>query len=301
VKKAKDYKYKNLNNEKTNNFVKFSNEFLNELNKNTEKKNYQQLTKDFDFFIVGSDQVWNPLYKSNFYKYFLPFSPLNKNLTYAPSFGVEALPNEYKEQYKKWLSNFKHISVREEAGQKIIKDLLGIDVPVLVDPTLLLKKDEWLQIAKPHVHKPNKKYLLTYYLGKEKKHNLKFIKQYAKNNDLELVHLGDIKDKLRYTADPSEFIDYFNNASIIFTDSFHGSIFSIIFKKPFVIFKRGNMNSRIDTLLSKFHLENRHWDYVKEHKNFNDIDYSHVDEIINEERKKSFDYLRNALGIKKEE
>jgi len=193
------------------------------------------------------------------------------------------------------------LSVREEAGQKIIKDLLGIDVPVLVDPTLLLKKDEWLKIAKPHDHKPNKKYLLTYYLGEEKKNNSKFIKQYAKDNNLELVHLGDIKDKKRFTADPSEFLDYFNDASMIFTDSFHGSVFSIIFNKPFVVFKRGNMNSRIDTLLSKFNLENRHWGYVKEHKNFNDIDYSHVDEIINEERKKSFDYLRNALGIKKEE
>ena len=87
---------------------------------------------------------------------------------------------------------------------------------------------------------------------------------------------------------------------MIFTDSFHGSVFSIIFKKPFVIFKRGNMNSRIDTLLSKFHLENRHWDYVKEHKNFNDIDYSHVDKILNKERNKSFDYLK-ACGLKKEE
>jgi len=255
----------------------------------------------FDYVVVGSDQVWNPNNLHGTDYYFSPHTSKNQNIAYAPSFGIEDLLDEYKKQYKKWLGNFEYLSVREEAGQKIIKDLLGIEVPVLVDPTLLLTKDEWLKIAKSHEHKPSNKYLLTYYLGEEKKKNLKFIKQYAKDNNLELVQLGDIKDKKRYTADPSEFIDYFNDATMIFTDSFHGSVFSIIFKKPFVVFKRGNMNSRIDTLLSKFNLENRHWDYVKEHKNFSDMDYSHVDEILKEERKKSFDYLRNALGIKKEE
>lgn len=285
---------------KKENFRLFTNKYITEKSVDLSTNNISFFNGDFSI-VVGSDQIWNYNYRKPIINDFLLFSRKQNNIAYAPSFGINNIPTNFQKDYTDGLSNFNHLSVREDVGKEIINKLLGIEVPVLVDPTLLLTKEDWVKIARPHEHKPNKKYLLTYYLGEEKKHNLKFIKKYAKLNNLELVQLGDIKDKKRYTADPSEFIDYFKDASMIFTDSFHGSVFSIIFKKPFVVFKRGNMNSRIDTLLSKFNLVNRHWDYVKEHKNFNEIDYSHVDEIINDESKKSYEYLRNALGIKEEE
>ena len=121
------------------------------------------------------------------------------------------------------------ISVREYAGADIIRDLCNIDVPVLVDPTLLLSKDQWLKIAKPHAYKPTKKYVLSYFLGNKKRKNLKLIENYAHMNNLEIIHLNDFQDNTRFTVDPSEFVDYFHSADVIFTDSFHGSVFSIIF------------------------------------------------------------------------
>src|SRR5690554_4974552 len=122
---------------------------------------FKRVSAETDYFVVGSDQVWNPNTLHGTEYYFTPFTANKQNIPYAPSFGVKTLSSEQIEKYKKWLSNFEHLSVIEEAGQKIIEDLLGIEVPVLVDPTLLLTKDAWLKISKPHDHKPNKKYLLT--------------------------------------------------------------------------------------------------------------------------------------------
>ncbi|MCF8009644.1 MAG: polysaccharide pyruvyl transferase family protein [Halanaerobiales bacterium] len=282
-------------------FKGFSEKYLSESKRILRcSEELKEISSNFDYFVIGSDQVWNPnnLYGTSYY--FSPFATKDQNVAYAPSFGLERLPKEWKEKYKEWLLNFNHLSVREEAGRQIVKDLLDIEIPVLVDPTLLLSKTQWLKISRKNEWKPEKKYLLTYFLGQEKKNNLDFIIEFAKQHNLKIVHLGDIKDKRRFTTSPGEFIDYYNDAEIVFTDSFHGTVFSILFKKPFVAFKRGNINSRIDTLLSKFNFEERHWSHISLNKNYFDIDYFHVDSILKQEREKSLIYLKKALGLKKE-
>ena len=123
---------------------------------------------------------------------------------------------------------------------------------MLVDPTLLLTKKEWLRITKVHTNKPKSKYLIVYFWGELPHERKDLIKKIAKKYNLEIVSIADLKDKQTYTADPSEFIDYINSASLVLTDSYHGTIFSILMGIPFFVFERiggKSMYSRIETLL----------------------------------------------------
>jgi hypothetical protein len=254
---------------------------------------------NYDFFITGSDQVWNPFYNGFSSIYFLEFAPKEKRIAYAPSFGIPKIPAVYKEKYKKWIMEIPYLSVREESGAKIIKELTGRDVPVLVDPTLMLTREKWLSIAKEDPYKPDKPYLLTYFLGEIPKGTRKRIKKIARDYNLEIVRLADTRDKKRYIAGPGEFIDYINSADLVCTDSFHGSVFSILMETPFIVFDRvgTSMYSRIETLLNKFNLHSRQANYIKDDEIFN-IDFSHIPPILDEERKKALNYLKEALNVK---
>lgn len=282
-------------------FKDFSFNYLSETKQNNLNFEKFLLTniKNYSFYIIGSDQVWNPTSVCGSSFYFAGFAPKKKRIAYAPSFGVSTIPEEFKENYKKWLNDMKHISVREEEGSKIIKDLTGRDVPVHVDPTLLLTKEKWLTIKKPASNKPNEKYMVTYFLGGVPQEYKNQIKKIAKDNNLKVINLGDIKEKETYITGPSEFVDYISSCNIICTDSFHGTVFSILFEKPFIVYERiggTSMYSRIETLLDMFNLREREIKNIKTNDVFY-IDYSHVPKILEKERKKAFDYLKKALNI----
>lgn len=258
----------------------------------------------YDYFISGSDQVWNPNYIRGSSTYFLAFAPKEKRVAYAASFGVSEIPDEYKGLYSKWLSEMHRISVREKAGAEIVKELTGRDAVVLVDPTMMLSKEKWLSLAKPADAKPAGKYLLTYFLGQKTKTTKLKIEEIASTYGLTVVNLADSKEPERYTADPAEFIDYINSASLVCTDSFHGAVFSILMEKPFIVFKRyelggtaPSMYSRINTLLRTFKLEGRKAENIANLSNVLDVDYSHVAPILKHERQKAIDYLKEALGV----
>ena len=259
----------------------------------------KNLGNKFDYFITGSDQVWNPTFRHFSRIDFLTFAPKNKRVAYAPSFGLSEIPPRYVDKYKGWLSGMSSLSIREAQGAEIIKTLTDRDATILVDPTLMLSKEKWLSISKPALYKPKSPYLLTYFLGGITSENAKKIKQIASDNKLELVNLGDIKDRNRYIADPSEFIDYINSAAVFFTDSFHGAVFSILLEVRFIIFDRIShipaMNSRVDNLLSIFHLSSRKWNNTIANSDIFNVDYSHVAPILEIEQKKATDYLKEAL------
>lgn len=278
-------------------FLNFVNNYINEVNMNA--KDLTVAINNYDFFITGSDQVWNPFYNGFSSIYFLEFAPKEKRIAYAPSFGIPKIPAVYKEKYKKWIMEIPYLSVREESGAKIIKELTGKDVPVLIDPTLMLTREKWLSIAKEDPYKPDKPYLLTYFLGEIPKGTRKRIKKIARDYNLEIVRLADTRDKKRYIAGPGEFIDYINSADLVCTDSFHGSVFSILMETPFIVFDRvgTSMYSRIETLLNKFNLHSRQANYIKDDEIFN-IDFSHIPPILDEERKKALNYLKEALNVK---
>lgn len=287
---------------RTNIFKKFTSDYINETDYSISKNNIpDDLSDRYDYFITGSDQVWNPDYLHGSSIYFLTFAEKHKRIAFAPSFGVSEIKPEYVERYKKWISGMHRLSVREDDGAKIIKALTGRDAPVLVDPTLLLTREKWLSIAKEAKNKPKGKYLLTYFLGGVPNKYKRQIKSIVKENNLEVINMGDIREKETYETGPSEFIDYINSCSIFCTDSFHGTVFSILFEKPFIVYERMgtslSMFSRIDTLLDKFDLNSRKAENIKTNEQAFNIDYSHVPPILEAERNKALNYLKEALNI----
>lgn len=293
----------NLSETRTQIFKDFSHSYIAETDYTIADDNLPgELGDKYDFFVTGSDQVWNPNFRKGSPIDFLTFAPPEKRISYAASFGISKIPEEYVENYREWLSEMAHLSVREETGAKIIKELTGRDATVLVDPTMMLTKEEWFSISQVPTNKPMKRYLLTYFLGNISRERMKQLKNIAKENDLEIIHLAQMNDKVPYLSGPSEFIDYINSASIFCTDSFHGAVFSILLDTPFIVYNRegnsSNMNSRIETLLKIFQLECRSAENIQSNNQIFEIDYSHTIPILEKERNKALNYLKNALDIK---
>lgn len=265
-------------------------------------KDNRFVNNKYDYFVVGSDQVWNPEMNRTSQTFFLDFAESKKKIAYAPSFGTSEVPENIKDQYGRWINDIKYLSVREDDGAKIIRDLTGREAPVLVDPTLLLSKEKWLSISKEASNKPKEKYLLTYFLGGIPDNYRKQISNVVKKNNLKVINLGDIKEKETYRTGPSEFIDYINCCSVFCTDSFHGAVFSILLEKPFIVFERqglkSTMFSRINTLLDKFNLENRKAENICWNEEVFSIDYSGIPKVLETERNKSFTFLKEALNVK---
>lgn len=263
----------------------------------------EDLNDKFDFFITGSDQVWNPIYRCGSKIDFLQFADKKKRIAYSPSFGISSIPEVYVEDYKCWLKEFEFLSVREEAGARIIKKLTDRDAEVLLDPTMMLSKEKWMSISNQSRFKPKEKYILTYFLGKLGNEYKKVINRVAKLYDFKVINLGSTRDLDLFSSDPSEFIDYINSSSIFFTDSFHGVVFSIIFEKPFIVCDRVengvSMSSRIDTLLNKFNLDSRKISNLKDYDNILNVDYLNAKEILKEEQEKTLNYLKKALQYNK--
>ena len=261
----------------------------------------EDIADEYDFFVVGSDQVWNPRWNPPYI--FLEFVPHEKKIAYAASIGNPIIPDEKKELFQRGISDFNYVSVREEEAVKIINELTGQTPIVLLDPVLLLNKEEWLSVAQKPTwfkEKYQRGYILTYYLRRLPPPEVKTL---SKELDLPVINLLDAENFNHFTVGPAEFIWLFIHASLIFTNSFHGVAFSILFKRPFINREILNdesgvlMANRIITFLKIFKLENRR---PPEEKNLTleeifTIDFTHRDELLPLEREKAFKFLENAL------
>lgn len=258
----------------------------------------------FDAFVCGSDQVWNPYYPQTSMIDFLQFAPEHKRIAIAPSFGISELPDSRKDIYRQWISSIPYLSVREEAGAKIIKALTGREAKVLLDPTFGLTKEEWLAFAQKPAQAPEKTFVFCYFLGNETRSYVHRIRKYAKQNNYEIVDVCDVHDLRYYDIDPQEFVWLLANAKAVFTDSFHGTAFSINLQKPFVVFDRveggASMSSRITSVLAKTGLANRHASKIS-NLEIQDVDFSAAAEVISAERKIMKDYLKQAIASATEE
>lgn len=260
--------------------------------------------------VCGSDQIWNA---TNVYIdpiFYLRFAPKSKRVAYAPSFGKNEIPDFNKNIIKKYISDFKYISVREEQGTEIVKELLDREVPALIDPTLLLNKSEWMNCVNENMALPEQ-YILVYFLDKPTQTSLAYIKRLEKELNIPIIaipykydELSHFKNLTYVNAGPEQFLNLINNARFVCTDSFHGMAFSANFNIPFYIFQRDygaatDQSSRIISLLEKLNLDERFVHGVNDINldKFNmDIDFKISNQKLNEEREKSRVYLQNAFS-----
>lgn len=254
----------------------------------------------YDYFVCGSDQIWNPHFKFISDNEYLTFARPEQKVAFAASFGVSEMNEEQLERLRERIHDFKAISVREDAGAVLVEKACQRTAEVLLDPTMMLSKEEWLSIAECPKFMPKKKYILTYFLGKRLPETEQRLREYAKERDLEIVNLWDVKYKKYFLATPEEFIYLIAHCELMCTDSFHGSVFSVLTGVPFVVQvrkdKAQNMNSRLETLLSKLKLSNRFMKEGMTPEEVFSVDYTEASKIIEEEHKVTEEFLDKAFG-----
>lgn len=222
-----------------------------------------ELSGKYDAYICGSDQIWSPMLLNPVY-YFNFLSENERRYAYACSFGVSEIPSKKMKIIREYLEKFVEISVREKTGVKIVKTLIGKNVPMNVDPTLLLEYEEWNELAVgPRI---NGRYVFAYFLSSKKSYE-EIANRVAQKYNCELVLVPTQKEHYKFNgtiiqnAGPCEWLGLVKNSCAVVTDSFHGSIFSLIFKKDFYVTKRFDdasvkfQNSRIYTLLETYGCE----------------------------------------------
>lgn len=260
------------------------------------KKLKKYFDENLDCVIVGSDQVFNPAYILDSDKMFLRFAPKERRIAYSASFGISALPERYNNDFICGLNDMNYISIRENEGAKIVKDLTKKDVPVVVDPTMLLCKEDWEAFVEdvPEKRIPKHKYLLTYFLGPEKEYKQK-VKEIAEHFGLKIININTLGDKY-FDVDSKVFVSLIKNATLVCTNSFHGHALSIILEKPLVSFPSvKSKNSRIKTLLQLAGLEQRHYERLK-YEDMLSLDYSDVRERVDVQRQKGLGFLKEAFS-----
>ena len=263
----------------------------------------EEITDEYDFFVIGSDQVWNPNDSTiPFPARFLEFVPRKKKLVYAASIAVPTIPDNYKEYFRKGISSFDYVSVREEGAVKIVEELTGKKPLLVLDPVFLLTIDEWKQIARQPSwfnEKYSRGYIFTYYLRNEPPPEIKTV---AKKLNLPVINALDFNNFNHYTIGIEEFLWLIMNASLVYANSFHGVALSILFKRPFINREYDDkdtrdMSLRIPGLLKMFGLENRIAKVENDYKIDSplEIDFSTRDKILSRERLKAFNFLTGAM------
>lgn len=220
---------------------------------------YQSLVDnppDFDIFCTGSDQVWNNHYTKVFEKaYFLDFVPKNKScFSFAASFGRKNFSSNENKQLKKMLSKYEFISVREKDGLNILNNLGYKNSKQILDPTLMVNYDVWKNLASKKISNNGEKYILVYQLHGDSE-AYKLAKLYSKKEKLKIIKINTMyhqyKKGFKNILLPSieDFLAYIRDAEYVFTDSFHGVAFSLIFKRKIGINLPNNFSNRITSLL----------------------------------------------------
>lgn len=263
----------------------------------------------YDVYITGSDQLWNPRFCNGDPTFMLHFAPEGSlRISYAASISANKLPEELHPLYKKLLGKYAHISVRENSGANVIKEITGKDSTVVLDPTLLLNKDQWNEIAAPK-RQFKKKYILCYFL------NYTFnafpyvdeLAQYMqKQTGFEIVrvarpphYLGSPHTHYKVGASPEEFLALVRDAEMVLTTSFHGTAFAVNYGKPVftVVQDRNASDSRQVSLMQNLGLENQVLSVKDEMPDKSRFCYDVNAEQVRLEvlRKSSMEYLQNAI------
>jgi len=273
-------------------------------------------SKNYSVVVVGSDQVWTPMSLPNKFFNLLFVDDSVRKVAYASSFGVSEIPDFQKKATGEYLDRFAYIGVREQRGKEIVDSLSHKTAQVVADPTLLLSREDWeAEIADSKV-KETEPYIFCYFLGTnqdarkasnelKKKTGLKIIT--IRHMDEYVPEDENFGDEAPYSVDPNDFVKYISNATFVCTDSFHCSVFSIIFHRQFMTFYRfantskTGRNSRIDSLFNVLGVNKKHI-----YNNSDDIlslinepiNWQEVDNRLSILRNESIDFLNNSLNVR---
>lgn len=299
----KNYKLKRIRFDKFNDFMnsylKLSEEkYLSEKNiKNEELK--------YDIIITGSDQVWNPqivgelsdIYTLNFGQNEI------KRISYAASVGDTKVIINDKESFKNKLAKLDFISVREEDAQNELSKIISKNINVVLDPTLLMSKEEW-NSELTEISNYAEKYIIAYVVEPDEEY-IKIVNHLSEKTGLRVVHFG-LKNpgyknvwKSAYTEGPFEFINLIKNAEYVVATSFHATVFSIIFNKRFFIIPHRKTGARVTNLLKRLEIDRRTFSNYDEFKNIDynfETDWKQVEKILKKEQEKSIKWLKDAIG-----
>lgn len=261
----------------------------------------------YDIYVTGSDQVWNSLFVKSDDTFLLAFAPNDKKkISYSSSFAYNYIPKQYCTLYEKHLLEYSRLSVREESGIELIRELTGMNAELVCDPTLLLTVDEWRRFSVGAKKYVNNSYILVYMLAysfdpfPDADYIVNYIQQQlgkkvifldAGKRDYFKPNSKVVKD-----AGPKEFVDLFLNADFVITTSFHGTAFSVNFNKPFLsIIKKGNPDSRIVSLLNITGLQDNAISYDEKNVEFNLTPNIEAQNKLDSFRNKSIEYLKQCL------
>lgn len=249
-----------------------------------------------DFYIAGSDQVWNPDNCNPLF--FLDFVQNKKCISYAASMGKSQIPDDKVKVIEKYLKKFEFISVREQSCADILKPLTDKEIIVNIDPTFLIDCDEWRNISRKYeCHKLKKSYILLYmlYWDNSCRKKIKELKKktgmpvYAISNGLSGVYA----DKVFYDVGVEEFLWLIDNAEYVVTSSFHGVALSIIFNKKFSAVINPSMPARIESVMKLLSVPKVEIEDLSETDLF---DYNKINKAIRNEHERSIEYLRKAMN-----
>lgn len=284
-------------------FKRFRQYYLKETKEYTSS---DQLKKDLpkvDLFCTGSDQVWNLLYDNKIDDtYFFDFLPDDKRrIAYAASFGGNKFEDSDIEKYANYLKKYDSISVREDSGIKILKEF-GIDGMQVLDPTLLLSKEEWEKLLPDKQKKED--YILIYQLRPNKEFD-NYAVELSKKTGLKLYRISTMFfqkfkcGRFHYLPKPEEFLWHIKNAKCLLTDSFHGTCFAINFGTQFIEILPGRFNARNQSLLRAMGVEDRiltdYYDFSLYDKK---IDWDNVDKIHTVRKEQSIEILKEMIERK---
>jgi hypothetical protein len=293
-----------------NDYEEYKNEHLYlSKRKYTEKKQLANIENQYDAFISGSDQIWNVTCADFDDSYLLDFVKEKKKIAYAPSFGAKNITKYSNDisKHKALLEQYSAISSREKNGKKWLEELLGINIPVVLDPTLLINCDDYNDIIEDSGVQGE---YIFYYCPSFIKVADEFVKEISKKYKLPVITWGakgyithcEFKNnfKITYHQNPGIYLDLIKNAKLVVTTSFHGTVFSTVFNKNFWVVKNGGMlgdDDRVKTLLEQLNYQNRLIDpnnYNIE-KIFEDVDYTDYKKNLEKARENSMQFLKEAL------
>lgn len=262
-----------------------------------------RLADRYDAVICGSDQVWNPDITGCDMRYFLDFcGDQTKRIAYAPSFGIEDFSPAFREKIRVPLQRFDSLCAREKPGQELVQALTQKEVPLVLDPTFLLRQQDWEQLEKKHPAGTGD-YIL-YYRVRRSDSLLKFCLEKAQEQGLKVVYVGgnavkqlknrDKRLQYAYDLSPGQFLYLLHNAKYVVTNSFHGVAFSVHYKKDFFLEMSSLTNSRLHQIVETAGLEDR---VIGPDCASTDtpVDYDRVYRRLEPERALSAAYLKEAI------